>query len=312
LKPNIGMLVATRNRRHCVDNLLNSLIKSDIDQIVISASGEDLSELVLKYSMELPIKYILGEAGQIRQKINGISVLSKDLDWVIFSDDDLEFNKLLLSDLRNVLRELPPDVLGIGLNLQITNLQHQRKMHQIVKKIFKLQIGKEGSVELNGECISYLYSKKPIQTLWLNGASVWRRETVEQYYSLFPDTKYAAYEDAFFSYTVSRNGKLLYLPNLKIKYSGYGVLTTMSSPIFLAVNYWKMLFVLHFKLSVIRSLVSIFGSILLFLFGKSATESFGTKLFTVTHLLKTLLAMTLRKNKLKFMLSVVTKELRVE
>jgi hypothetical protein len=68
------MLVATRNRRQCVDNLLNSLIESDIDQIVISASGEDLSELVLKYSMELPIKYILGEAGQIRQKINGISV----------------------------------------------------------------------------------------------------------------------------------------------------------------------------------------------------------------------------------------------
>jgi hypothetical protein len=306
------MLVVTRNRRKCIDNLLNSLIESDINQIVISASGEDLSELVFKYSRELPIKYILGEAGQIRQKINGISVLSKDLDWVIFSDDDLEFNKCSLSNLGNALKELPLDVLGVGLNLQINNLQHQRKMHKIIKRMFKLQTGQEGAVELNGECISYLHSEKPIQTLWLNGASVWRRETVEQYYSLFPETKYAAYEDAFFSYTVSRNGKLLYLPNLKIQYSGVGVLTTMSSPIFLAVNYWKMLFVLHFKLSVIRSLVSIFGSILLFLFGKSVAESFRTKLFTVTHLLKTLLAMTLRKNKLKFMLSVVTKELRVE
>ena len=312
MKPKIGMLIATRNRRQCLTNLLDSLMESEINQVVISASGEDLSDIVKGYSTHLPVSYILGAPGQIRQKLNGISVLSKELDWVIFSDDDLEFSCSFFSTLEHVLAELPPDVVGVGLNLQIKNLQNQSKIHNIIKNIFNLQNGKEGSVELNGECISYLHSTKPIQTLWLNGASVWRREAVEQYFSIFPEAKYAAYEDAFFSYTVSRNGKLLYLPELKIQYSGFEITTKMSSSIFLAVNYWKILFVLYFKLSLKRSLVSIIGSILIFLFSRSTTEALKEKLATVTHLLKILLSLTLTRNKLTFMLSVVTKELRVE
>ena len=295
-----------------MSTLLDSLVESDINQIVISASGEDLSEMIQGYSSKLPVRYILGEAGQIRQKMNGISVLSKDLDWVIFSDDDLEFNFLFLDKLGDILAEIPLDVLGVGLNLQINDYHNQSKLNKIIKKVFNLQYGKEGSVLLNGECISYLHSKKPIETLWLNGASVWRREIVDHYSSLFPETRYAAYEDAFFSYTVSRKGKLLFLPDLRIQYSGNGIQTTMSSSVFLAVNYWKILFVLHFKLSLKSSLVSIIGSTLIFLFSRSVTEPFRRKLVTVVHLTKILLILTFTKNKLKFMLSIVTKELRVE
>lgn len=295
-----------------MSTLLDSLVESDINQIVISASGEDLSELIQRYSSKLPVRYILGEAGQIRQKMNGISVLSKDLDWVIFSDDDLEFNFSFLNTLRDVLAEIPLDVLGVGLNLQINDYHKQSKLNKIIKKVFNLQYGEEGTVQLNGECISYLHSKKPIETLWLNGASVWRREIVDHYCSLFPETRYAAYEDAFFSYTVSRKGKLLFLPDLRIQYSGNGIQTTMSSSVFLAVNYWKILFVLHFKLSLKSSLISIIGSTLIFLFSRSVTEPFRRKLVTVVHLTKILLILTFTKNKLTFMLSIVTKELRVE
>ena len=295
-----------------MSNLLDSLVESDINQIVISASGEDLSELVQGYLSKLPVRYILGEAGQIRQKINGISALSKDLDWVIFSDDDLEFNFSFLSTLGDVLAEIPLDVLGVGLNLQINDYHHQSKTNKVIKKLFNLQYGKEGSVQLNGECVSYMHSKKPIETYWLNGASVWRREIVDHYYSLFPETRYAAYEDAFFSHTVSRKGKLLFLPDLSIQYSGNGVQTTMSSSVFLAVNYWKILFVIHFKLSLKRSLVSIIGSTLIFLLSRSVTEPFRRKLPTVAHLSKILLILIFTKNKLTFMLSIVTKELRVE
>lgn len=312
MKPKIGILIATRNRKQCVRNLLNSLLESDIKEIVISASGQDLTELVHEFSLHLPVKYMLGDAGQIRQKLNGISVLSEELDWVIFSDDDLEFSSQFLSILEEALSELSSDVIGVGLNLQINNIQNQSKVHRFIRKVFNLQNGKEGSVQPNGECVSYLNSKIPIETFWLNGASVWRRKTVEQYNSIFPETKYAAYEDAFFSHAASKTGRLLYRPDLKIKYSGSGIPTMMSSLVFLSVNYWKLLFVLSFKLSLKRCLFSIFGSTLIFLFSKSTTESIRQKVVTVIHLFMILFIMFFVKNKLNFMLSAVTRELRAE
>lgn len=312
MKPNIGILIATRNRSRSIENLLNSLNGNQVSEIVISASGEDLSAIVHKYSKDLPLKYVLGEAGQIRQKLNGISIMSEELDWVIFSDDDLEFNELFLNSLVKKLEELPSDVIGVGMNLQVTSKPKQNSIHKIIKWIFRIQVGRPGSVNSNGECVEYLQSKTPIETDWLNGASVWRRRIVQDYCSVFPETRYAAYEDAFFSFAASRRGRLIYFPELKIRYSSIDAPTKMNSLIFISVNYWKLLFVVNFKLSFSKSIISTIGASIIFLGSKSATEPFMSKLNTVLHLMKTILFVTLSRKRMDAMLRFATKELKVE
>ena len=312
MKPNIGILIATRNRKKSIENLLTSLDGDQVSEIVISASGEDLTATVHRFSKNLPVKYVLGEAGQIRQKLIGISILSEDLDWVIFSDDDLEFNEIFLNSLVKKLEELPSDVIGVGLNLQVSDRPKQNDMHRILRRIFRIQVGRPGSVNSNGECIEYLLSKTPIQTEWLNGASVWRRKIVQEYFSVFPETRYAAYEDASFSYFASRKGTLFYYPELKIKYSGASAPTLMSSPIFLSVNYWKLLFVLHFKLSFSKCIMSTVGASIIFLGSKSVAEPFTSKIKTVLHLFKTILIVSISRKRMEVMLRFATKELKVE
>ena len=269
----IGILIATRNRPREVRALLASLVGQDINQVVVSASGLALDTVLQDFIGLLNLTYIESEAGQIRQKMTGIEVLNSDLDWVIFSDDDVEYPSNFVEMLRSSIQEFGKSSLsGIGFHIVNGKSIPQGKMRKFVNAFFHLQSGQPGTVKPSGDCIPYLSFNEPTATMWLNGASAWRYEQVLGYSCPVPETRYAAYEDALFSFGVFATGELIYIPKLQLRYQIPDNQTSLDALTFESYLLWKLFFVIKFKLSIQEFMWSSVGLSLIFLTRRNTKE----------------------------------------
>jgi len=292
-----GMLIPTRNRPEEIRSLLKSLLGQGIEQIVICSSGDDLTRELSEFFGILPITHIVAEPGQINQKMIGMKHLVTNLDWVIFSDDDVCYpGDFLLNVSTFIDTHESADLLGVG--FQIESLVNVKKsiLKTIFCTIFRLQIGKPGSVQENGECISYMQSNSALATNWLNGASVWRLSEVLKYESPDRFTKYAAYEDAIFSHRRSKYGQLLYSPELRIKYSHPEKITKLNDITFRSNCLWKLYFVLEFQLSLVKFVWSNIGFTLQFIISTGSEVKKRRKLESVLSVWTGIFRVCLSKN----------------
>lgn len=269
----IGILIATRNRPREVQTLLATLVGQDIDQVVVSGSGSALDTVLHDFIGLLDLTYIKSKAGQIRQKMTGIEALNSDLDWVIFSDDDVEYPSNFIEMLKSSIQKYGKSSLsGIGFHIVNGKSIPQGKMRKFMNEFFLLQSGQPGTVKPSGDCIPYSTCKEPSATMWLNGASAWRYEHVLGYNSPVPETRYAAYEDAIFSFGVFATGDLIYLPELQLRYQIPDNQTSLDALTYESYLLWKLFFVIKFKLSIQKFLWSSVGLSLIFLTRKNTKE----------------------------------------
>ena len=278
----VGVLVATRNRPEEIRKLLSSLVSQKISQVVISASGSNIEYIIDEFKSQMELTYVHSEPGQIKQKINGLRAFRKDLDWVIFSDDDLTYPPDFFLKFSNSLTSADKKgLIGVGFKISnAVNLQ-ERLGVRIFKRAFLLKGRNPGSVNRSGECIPYCYGDIELSTKWLNGASAWKAEYAHTYSSIAPDTKYAAYEDAIFSYELSRVGNLMYFPNLQIQYQDPLDLTQFSSLSYQSYTLWKLYFVIKFELSLIQYAWSSLGLSIIFGLNSGTNEKIGQKMTTI-------------------------------
>jgi glycosyltransferase involved in cell wall biosynthesis len=289
----IGVLIPTRNRPEEVSKLLSSLVGQEVSQVVVSASGQDVNHVIDNFKDTLNLIYVQSDPGQINQKINGISEFSDDINWIIFSDDDLIYPYDFFSKfIKFVELSENSSLIGVGFKLGNTIEKHESFPKSIFKKLFFLQSGRPGFVSKSGECIRYCYGQKQLSTKWLNGASAWKVDQARQYTSVSPDTKYAAYEDAIFSHEMSKQGKLVYSPDLQVDYQDSTNLTKLTSLAFLSYSTWKMYFVIKNKLSLGLYTWSTLGLTIAFLYGSD--EELKAKVKTIytlwVHLIRVLLS----------------------
>jgi len=277
----IGVLVATRNRPEEIRKLLSSLVSQQISQVVISASGSNIEYVIDEFKSRMELIYIHSEPGQIKQKINGLRAFRKDLDWVIFSDDDLTYPPDFVLKFSETLASADKQgVIGVGFKISNAVVLQERLDVRIFKRVFLMKGRSPGSVNRSGECVPYCYGDLKLSTKWLNGASAWKAEYAHTYSSVASDTKYAAYEDAIFSYELSSVGNLMYFPNLQIQYQNPDNLTQFSSLSYQSYTLWKLYFVIKFKLSLIQYVWSTLGLSIIFGFDPRANEKLGQK-FTI-------------------------------
>jgi len=278
----VGVLVATRNRPEEIRKLLSSLVGQEISQVVVSASGSNIEYVIDEFKSRMELSYVHSEPGQIKQKINGLRAFRKDLDWVIFSDDDLTYPPDFVLKFSDTLISADKQgLIGVGFKINNAVVVEERLDVKIFKRIFQLKGGNPGSVNQNGECVPYCYGDLKISTKWLNGASAWKVEYAHTYSSIAPDTKYAAYEDAIFSFELSRVGNLMYCPNLKVQYQDPFNLTQFSSLSYQSYTFWKLYFVIKFELSLTQYAWSTLGLSIIFGFSPGTNEKLGQKLTTI-------------------------------
>lgn len=265
------ILIPTRNRPGEVDELLNSIQKSSLKpfQIIVVASGKDISEVVAKFSKNLEITYIYSKvSGQINQKKLGISKINSFVKWVVFLDDDLlvfpdtfeQAFKCIFEASKTTTKTLA----GIGLGLPATSrLSNSGPMTKRIARFFGLNNKRAGHVLSNGHATSYLEHEATLETKWLNGASMWRVQDTLTYGSHGISSNYAACEDLIFSYPIGKKNSLIYCPNAKLDFQVSEKTDFEKPSIYLAALYWRYFFVLeHQEFSILRFNITQLGRLI--------------------------------------------------
>lgn len=309
MQTKIAIVIPTRNRPSHVVKLLDSLRGQDIDQIIISFSGQQLLDVIEDFSDLPPIKIIESKPGQINQKLNAISLLDKNTDWVVFSDDDVVYPSNFFSSLKLIVCENDiREVIGIGFKIT-SGFRKSKLLSRIFNFIFRIQYGASGVVRPNGECIYYSNGDKTLETQWLNGASAWRKNEVLAYSSVVPSTKYAAYEDAIFSHSRSVFGKLMYMPSLQVNYSESGSVNRINESSFKPVLYWKLIFVINFQLSFHKYVWTSIGISIAYLVGENKNEKIFGKLKLVFSTWQGIVSTLIQVEKYDYLVNKIKSEI---
>lgn len=247
----VGVLIPTRNRPEKVRKLLDSLAASSIKpvQVVIVSSGLDISEVILEYARVLRVDYLHSEvSGQVNQKKIGCNLLHANLDWVIFLDDDLVLEPSCIENALNgadkFQKESGSSVSGIGLALPSTTRgSEESSVIKLVGRFFGVSNSEPGAVQKNGHAASYLECQVITPTQWLNGASMWRRNLVNNYGLDLISTNYAACEDLLFSYPISLREKLIFVPNARVDFQDIELTNFEKFSVFKSAALWRLYFV---------------------------------------------------------------------
>ena len=250
--PRFAILIATRNRPQKMVQLLTSLCELSYQptQVVIVSSGSPIHEEILDFQKKLNIKYShLDQGGQIRQKIEGLKLVPRSVDWILFLDDDVLLNKNSVS---NAFRYLEREgntktIVGIGFKNGDTVDKSSSLFKSIVSQFFGIINTNRGSVTKNGQSVDYMDSLETIETKWLNGISMWRRDIALEYNIPFLEAPYSSCEDLIFSYSASKKGRLLFIPDCEFTFQEDSLVLKQSFSVFKSTTYWRLYFVLSNK-----------------------------------------------------------------
>lgn len=255
-----AILVATRNRPDALDSLLDSIHELVLppEALVIVSSGMDVTHIIEKHhKLSIKHKHIL-ERGQIRQKMLGITMIPKKVDWVLFLDDDLVLEPTATLNLFSFLSSNEDASSAIGLGLADGSKNNTKRPRLPIRS-------KAGTVSKSGKNFDYMSSRVPIQTSWLNGASMWRRSLVDTYFFDYLESPYSICEDLIFSYSRSKCGNLYFIPEARFNFQSHVKPSVNNFEIFRARAYWKYYFVsINSDLSVFFFLINQLVSTLAF------------------------------------------------
>ena len=243
-----AILIPTRNRPKELSILLRSIQKSTRlpEKVVVIASGQNVAHILDEFSKSLEITYLHTEVtGQIAQKRLGVELVSREVEWCLFLDDDLILEEtaidLALSAARSYEKK---DIIGIGLSLPpLSRALNASKVNKKLLGLFKLSSSRPGEVLSSGHATSYLQETSVTETQWLNGASMWKLEHAKNYGIDLPSTPYAACEDLIFSYPLSKQGTLIYVPESKLRFQESQLSDFDSLEVLRAASYWRYYFI---------------------------------------------------------------------
>lgn len=282
--PKFEILIATRNRPKEVNQLLQSIIKSHCkpERVILVSSGVSISEGLTAFNQELNIDHFHTETkGQVNQKKIGIGRLDPTTEWVIFLDDDLLLEQNTITNAFDTLEISSIGkraILGLGFGVTPTSrVNRSSRFETFFATLFRLTNRIPGSVMKSGQGVSYLESKLPISTTWLNGASMWRIDSVQDYVNSVPSSTYAACEDLVFSYRQSKKGKLVFVPHARIHFQNSEPNDYNRSEAILSSAAWRYYFVKsNPELSSIELFISQIGR-LIYLFASDRTNKSAHK-----------------------------------
>lgn len=208
--PDFSVLICTRNRPDILKKSLISISHSSLlpNSVIIVATGEDILGTLETFRTQLNIQYYHLEGfGQIHQKMFGISKIPIETYWVLFLDEDLEIEPHCVSNLFKTLeRDANPESI-VGIGLADKSFKHSKKAQQ-----FGLSRYRAGKVLKNAKNVNYMHLNEPVDTDWLNGASMWRKDVLFNYSFEHTHTRYAACEDLIFSFQAKKYGRLIFSP----------------------------------------------------------------------------------------------------
>ena len=247
-----AILIPTRNRPKELSILIRSIQKSTLlpKQVVVIASGQNVASILDEFSKSLEITYLHTELmGQIAQKRLGVELVSKEVDWCLFLDDDLILDEFAIDRALSAANSYKKkDIIGIGLSLPpLSRALNVSNVNKKLLEFLKLSSKYSGQVLRSGHAPSYLQETAVIETQWLNGASMWKTVHAKNYGIDLPSTPYAACEDLIFSYPLGKQATLIYVPDAKLRFQDSQLSDFDSLEVFRAASYWRYYFIFNHK-----------------------------------------------------------------
>ncbi|RHX90860.1 glycosyltransferase family 2 protein [Leptospira stimsonii] len=199
------VLTPTKDRPNKIVNLLNSLTKqtAPVGRIIVVASGQDIRDVVEKYSKQLPLEYYFCEPpGQVRQRKLGVSKLDSRTKLVATLDDDIVLEPDAIERIVQFWNVIEPETAGVGFN--IVNIAGHK--FSFFKSLFYCDSKFPGLVLESGFPTSITDVKENVRTEWLNGgATIWRQDIlIENIHKKDLNAKWAPCEDLIFSYPIGK------------------------------------------------------------------------------------------------------------
>lgn len=244
-----SVLIATRNRPQKLGITLRSLVDSNIkpEQVIVVSSGDQIVDVINEYKKEIAITHLHIEGkGQIRQKMEGVKLILPTADWVAFLDDDVTLEPTAISNIFTTIlnHEENSRLLGVGFSERNAPINSQGRLVEIVHTIFGISTTRKGVVLSNGQGNNYMNSDVLLETSWLNGASMWRKDVAKSYEIPFLAASYSACEDLIFSYQQSKKGLLIVDPTSQFTFQERAETPHGNLDFFSSSTYWRMYFVL--------------------------------------------------------------------
>lgn len=213
--------IPTRNRPEQLRSTLISIsrLKHSPEVIFVCDSSDSAQhERVKKIcnDSDVPTILIQSEKASIpfqRNRIVEFALKSEDpFDFLLFLDDDTEPDHLYSQLLLNFLVQNP----NYGGACGVTQMQKRSRIADLFGTLFLVN-GKPGSVLHSGVGIPPNRElTEGSDTQWIFGCSIWRRNVLVETKWNESWEGYAAGEDVYFSFSVSKNWQLRVLPMAKI------------------------------------------------------------------------------------------------
>lgn len=225
----LGFVVPTKDRPRELRRMLTSLQVQSVrpDQIIIvDASKDPVSDLVREFS-DLAIDYVhIYPPSLSRQRNAGMRRLLPTITLAGYLDDDLVIEDGAVEAMLAFWETAPADLGGAAFNIINTCLPRGA----FLKSLFLLESRQQGILLPSGFQASLWPVRATTYVRWLcGGATIWRREIVEQfdYDEWFEGTGYL--EDLDYSYRVGKKYQLAIVEKARVQH--------LSPPLRKEVNY---------------------------------------------------------------------------
>ena len=216
----LAYVVPTKDRAQDLAKLFASLVRQTTmpDQIVIVDASDPPVQNVIEGFGSLPITYVREFPPSLaRQRNSGMAALRKEITVAGYIDDDIELAPDATEKMVAFWRSAGPEVGGAAFTIANQPLRHP--VFSALSAFFMINSGRIGAVLPSGFPASITPQPQNIQTEWLyGGATLWRREVINEYRY---DEWYLGHgylEDLDFSYRVSRRYQLWVVADAKLSH----------------------------------------------------------------------------------------------
>jgi GT2 family glycosyltransferase len=153
-----------------------------------------------------------------RQRNVGISQICNDITLAGYLDDDIELQPGAIEAMLQFWEQCPDDTGGAEFN--IINIPDKKPLSDLIRRFFCMDSSIPGKVLRSGFCSSAFPALKDHSCEWLcGGATIWRRDVLDNY--KFDDwySGWAYHEDAEFSYRVFKKYRLYIVHLAKVTHN---------------------------------------------------------------------------------------------
>lgn len=223
----VSVIIPTMKRHKQLKALLQSLYSQTkiVGEVFVADGGKDAEIIVNKFKKKLPITYLnCPTFGQIAQRNYALKFVKKDINLVAYLDDDLQLERKAFESIIEFYNSRKNKPAGVSFN--ITNMPHQP--NSLFRKFFLMPLTPSGKVFKSGYNAPITNLNKTIKVEWLlGGATLWRKDVLENNPLPPVNLSWAVCEDLIFSYPISKietlyvchNAKTLHVDNvIKLKF----------------------------------------------------------------------------------------------